>query len=494
MYLFSTLTKKLNIVWLKRDLRTSDHEPFFHAENHENDYIAIYIFEPKLLSHPDSSLRHQQFIYHSILDMNASLQPFNRHIHAFYANADEVFSYLTKAYSVAKIFSYQESGIKVSWERDKRVAEILKNNGVEWCEFENQSVKRGVNNRVGWDKDWYLYAHSERIQNAFSKSQLSIEKSPFDFDIKKHPDLEHYPKNYQPAGQSFAVKYLGSFLDERGKNYSKHISSPQKSRVSCSRLSAYLAWGNISVREVFQKVKNAPNYKSHKRSFDACLARLKWRSHFIQKFETDCNYELLCVNKGYEKMVYDNNDSFLQKWKEGKTGFPLVDASMRCLINNGWINFRMRAMLVSFLCHHLNQDWRRGVYHIAQLFLDYEPGIHFTQFQMQAGVTGINSIRIYNPIKQSIEKDPEGGFIKKWVPELRELDTPFIHRPWEMTPIDLLSKGIKLDYPAPIVEPIKAVKTSRSQLWSLRKDPLVKEESKKLLRIHVRPSVKNSRK
>jgi deoxyribodipyrimidine photo-lyase len=133
------LTKKLNIVWLKRDLRTSDHEPFFHAENHENDYIGVYIFEPKLLSHPDSSLRHRQFIYHSILDMNTSLQPFNRHIHVFYANADEVFSYLTKAYSVTKVFSYQESGIKVSWERDKHVAEILKNNGVEWCEFENQS-------------------------------------------------------------------------------------------------------------------------------------------------------------------------------------------------------------------------------------------------------------------------------------------------------------------------------------------------------------------
>lgn len=490
MHLYPTLTKKLNIVWLKRDLRTSDHEPFFHAENHENDYISIYIFEPNLLSHPDSSLRHQQFVYHSVLDLNKSLKPYKRNVHVFYANADEVFSYLTEEYSISKVFSYQESGIKTTWDRDKSVGKILKNRGVEWHEFENQSVKRGLNHRLGWDKDWYLYAHSECIQNTFSKSSPTLDKSPYDFDVKKHPKLGAYPNNYQPAGESFAVKYLNSFLDERGKNYSRHISSPQKSRVSCSRLSTYLAWGNISVREVFQKVKTAPNYKSHKRSFDACLTRLKWRSHFIQKFETDCRYELFCINKGYEKMEYDNNDSLLQKWKEGKTGFPLVDASMRCLINNGWINFRMRAMLVSFLCHHLNQDWRRGVYHIAQLFLDYAPGIHFTQFQMQAGVTGINSIRIYNPVKQSIEKDPDGEFIKKWVPELREIETPFIHRPWEMTPIDLLSKGITLDYPAPIVEPVKAVKTSRNQLWSLRKDPLVKEESEKLLKIHVRPSVK----
>ena len=136
----------------------------------------------------------------------------------------------------------------------------------------------------------------------------------------------------------------------------------------------------------------------------------------------------------------------------GKTGFPIVDASMRCLINNGWLNFRMRAMLVSFLCHHLHQDWRRGVYHMAKLFLDYEPGIHFTQFQMQAGVTGINSIRIYNPIKQSIEKDPDAIFIKKWIPELKEVPKELIHKPWDLSQIDLIDKNEAKRYAKPVVD------------------------------------------
>mgnify|MGYP000011617479 FL=1 len=164
----------------------------------------------------------------------------------------------------------------------------------------------------------------------------------------------------------------------------------------------------------------------------------------------------------------------------------MVDASMRCLINNGWLNFRMRAMLVSFLCHHLEQDWKRGVYHLAKLFLDYEPGIHFTQFQMQAGVTGINSIRVYNPVKQSIEKDPDAIFLKKWIPELSSIDNAFIHEPWKLTEIDLIDKIIPEIYKKPIISAKLARTEVIKKLWSLRKNELVKEESKRLLSVHVR--------
>ena len=146
----------------------------------------------------------------------------------------------------------------------------------------------------------------------------------------------------------------------------------------------------------------------------------------------------------------------------------------------------MRAMLVSFLCHYLEQDWRRGVYHLAQLFLDYEPGIHFTQFQMQSGVTGINSIRVYNPIKQSIEKDKNGVFLKKWIPELSSINNDLIHQPWLLTDIDLIDNPISETYRNPVISTSLASSDVKKQLWELRKNDRVKSESRRLLNIHVR--------
>ena len=472
------IENRCNIVWLKRDLRLQNQAALHAAESDGLPYRIIYIFDSNLIHHPDTSLRHLQFVHHAILDLNSRLERFNRRVEIFYGISPEIFEYLAGTTTLNKVFSYQETGIRLSWDRDKAVRKILFSHGIEWVEFPSNGIIRGIKNRQGWDKRWFETMNGSQIHNKYSQNQLVPLNHPFPLPAELEPSLQNYPAQYQPAGETKAWEYLESFTSGRGFNYHAHISKPLESRKSCSRISTYLACGNLSIQQAYQHVKNHPNYNHNKRAFSAFLIRLKWHCHFIQKFEVECEYETLCVNRGYETLKRKNNENYLQAWISGKTGYPLVDACMRAVTTTGWINFRMRAMLVSFLCHHLDQDWRRGVYHLARQFLDYEPGIHYPQFQMQAGTTGINTVRIYNPIKQSYDHDPEGIFIKQWIPELREVDPQYVLEPWKMPN--------QTQYPHTIIDARESGKQARKKIWGHRRTPEVKREKERILRTHTR--------
>ena len=246
-------------------------------------------------------------------------------------------------------------------------------------------------------------------------------------------ELEEIPKEHlvdrrqrQSGGEEQALQILKSFLQDRGKNFSKGISSPNSSWSSCSRLSPYLTWGNVSLRYVVRSVKQKQEENKRlkaagqnvdpgwARSLSAFLSRLHWRSHFIQKLEMEPELEkrdLCSAYQGLRRQPNDWNEHYYEAWRDGKTGFPFVDACMRCLRTHGWINFRMRAMLVSFAAYNLWLDWKRLAPHLARVFLDYEPGIHYPQLQMQSGTTGINAMRVYSVTKQSKDQDTKGRFL-----------------------------------------------------------------------------------
>lgn len=460
-----------------------DHLPLKLAIDDRRPTLLIGFLEPSLINAPQSDERHWRFVYESFSDLAEQLKFYNQQLYLLQTEVQEFFTRLTEQYQIKIIFSHEETGIQITYDRDKAVAEFCKTNGINWTETPTGGVIRGIRKRNNWPKHWYSKMEClvenpeiEQLQSVKLKGSL-INDLQVDSKFKtRHP-------SFQEGGESKAKLYLKSFFEVRVNNYNKHISKPEYSRKSCSRLSPYLAWGNLSMRQVYQAGKEASKNGGSKRNIQSFLSRLRWHCHFIQKFEMMDRYEYMNINPAYNEIRDNWSEQKYQAWETGNTGYPLIDACMKCLIETGYLNFRMRSMLVSFLTHHLWLDWKRGADYMASLFLDFEPGIHYPQFQMQAGTTGYNTVRIYNPVKQSEDNDPDAVFISKWVPVLKNLPLQFKHKPWTMTAMEENMYGVKIgkDYPFPIVDVKQTYKEASKNLWSIKNKRHTREEARKIL-------------
>lgn len=458
---------KLQIVWFKRDLRLADHAPLDAAVRSGRPLLPLYIVEPDYWQLPDVSRRHWHFIHNCLTGLHGELARVGADLTIRTGEAVSVLEDLRQRFGAFDLHSHEETGNAWTFKRDLEVAEWCRVHNVEWQEYPSHGVVRRLKTRDAWSM-----LRDTRMTAPLIAAPVQLIPSPGlipgEIPQKDHPMFGALNiGSVQQGGRVGGLNVLTSFINDRSRKYMQTISKPGISARHCSRLSAHIAYGTLSVKEVEKAVKGKvsclagihdTDAASHRRNLSAFLSRLAWRCHFVQKLEQQPEIETHCMHPAFEGMREPHhNEAFFDAWKQGLTGYPLVDASMRSLHENGWINFRMRAMLVSFASYHLWLDWRVTAPFMAQLFTDYEPGIHYSQFQMQSGVTGINAIRMYAPIKQSHDHDPEGKFIRRYVPELAHVSSQWIHEPWHMS-------EPPADYPLPIVDHDTAMKHARSEI------------------------------
>ena len=462
------------ILWFKRDLRLHDHAPLWHAAQLGHPVIPLYIVEPEYWNQPFASARHWRFVRECLMELSQGLEGLGQPLVIRKGSACDVIRTLNKEFGCDRLLAHEETADLWTYERDKSVRRLCRELGVEVQEYPTNGVVR----RLGSRDDWAKLRNQRMAEPVLPKPTRLVAYPDCRSDplpALDDPMFGTLMRAAQTGGRKAAVTDLTSFLTDRSARYVQHISSPQNSVTSCSRLSAHLAWGTLSAREVVQALESrkaalSPMDKPRfARNLKAFGSRLAWRCHFVQKLEDQPTLETHCMHPAFEGLRDEDFDPIkFDAWSRGATGFPFVDACMRSLIETGWINFRMRAMLVSFASYQLWLDWRKTAPVLARLFTDYEPGIHYSQFQMQSGVTGINAIRVYNPIKQSHDQDPSGRFIRTWVPELRNIDPEFVHEPW-LAKRSLFANDALGTYPAPIVNNAEAMRLAKDRIAAVRK-------------------------
>jgi deoxyribodipyrimidine photo-lyase len=444
--------------------------------------LPLYIAEPGYWRQPDTAARQWAFIAECLAELRAALAGCGAPLVVRRGEAVEVLEALARRHRIGRILSHEETGNLWTYARDRRVAAWARAAGIPWQEVPQPGVVRRLADRDGW---------AARRDAAMGRPPLpppalapvpDVEPGPIPTAAMLGLAADRCPHR-QAGGRSRGLDLLAGFLGPRGRDYRRAMSAPQTAERGCSRLSPHLAAGTLSPREVAQAAAAAAAAaagRGRAAGHAAFAARLAWRDHFMQKLEDQPAIETACLHPAAETLRPRQPDAArLAAWAAGETGFPFVDACMRYLAATGWLNFRMRAMLVSVASYHLWLDWRATGAVLARRFTDYEPGIHWPQMQMQSGTSGINTPRIYNPVKQGLDHDPAGRFTRAWLPELAAVPDALLHTPWRWP------GAARLAYPPPLVDPAAAQAAARAAVWGLRRRPGFAEEAARIVRRHA---------
>ena len=488
----------LHVVWFKRDLRLRDHTPLTTA-NLAGTILPLYIIQPQIIHAEDFDARHWEFIRGSLLELRQKLSALGTTLVVRQGDAVDILHHIHSTHRIAALYSHRETGNLASYSVDKSVATWATQHAIPWHQFDQSGVIRKLRTRTGWAARW-----EKRMAQPPAEELRQLLHPPHRIPPGEIPTAEQLRlpalggQTFQQPGEDAAWHTLDTFLQSRGANYNRALSSPLTAWEGCSRLSTHLSWGTISLRSVVQAARQRQQHLRELRALghptnyrlgalSSFLSRLHWRSHFMQKLEDFPQMETHNLWPAADGLrPIQPQEKHLRAWRDGLTGYPFLDACLRAVKATGWMNFRMRAMMMSFAAYDLWLHWRLPGLHLARCFLDYEPGIHWPQAQMQSGTTGINTIRIYDPVKQGLEHDPTGQFTRRWVPELATVPLPYLHQPWLMTPLQQQHSNVSLgkNYPNRIVDHAAAVRQAKEKIYALRQSAQAREQADAIQQKH----------
>ncbi|ERN40440.1 deoxyribodipyrimidine photolyase [Rubidibacter lacunae KORDI 51-2] len=459
----------IHVVWFRRDLRLRDNEAIARAAIGDVPVLPCFVVDPWFYEQPEISAHRVRFLFESLADLDTNLRERGNQLYIFSGTSVAVLQKLTQqlqaqGYRPALFFN-RDVQVPYGVDRDRAIARLYREQKLPIHLGLNYFLQPDGDRRSEWRDRYYSYLRQPQHPTpkcivspnplTLDIPQLGIPQLSFADLQQKYAHLWENGTDFFRGGETRAQAALGSFLESRYQGYHWKISHPWLTqRGATSHLSPHLTWGTISTRDAYQRTKaRAAELADNPKATFALKQfrdRLRWRDSAAQRLYLDPH----CVHHNLypefddcytETLPTDVHLNRLQAWQNGRTGFPLVDATMRQLRAIGWTNFRMRAMCATFLTINCGISWHHGALHYMNCLVDGDLAIDHWQWQAQAGITNplAKTFRIYNPTKNLQEKDADLRFVHYWVPELRGYSLP-----------DLLAGRYlgKCNYPAPILD------------------------------------------
>ncbi|WP_068808812.1 cryptochrome/photolyase family protein [Thauera phenolivorans] len=458
------------LVWFRRDLRAHDHAALHHALTHAERVHCAFVFDTGILDAlPSRSDRRLGFIHAALIELDAALDAASRTaggqgagLIVRHGRADAVLPALAAELGVDAVYAgrdYEPAAI----ERDSRVATALAGRGIGFRDYKDQVVferdevlTQGgtpfsvfTPYRKAWLKrlaaeglvDWAVAPHAGALAQK-SAGETVPTLASIGFDAGNLAELK------LPLGTSGGRALLEDF---RGRIARYQATRDFPALKGPSYLSPHLRFGTVSIRELVDLAGQAGGAGA-----DTWLSELVWREFYQMILWHHPRVVESAFRPEYERIRWADDEPGFAAWCAGRTGYPLVDAGMRQLAQTGYMHNRLRMVTASFLTKDLGIDWRRGERHFAALLNDYDLAANNGGWQWAAS-TGCDAqpwFRIFNPVTQSEKFDPEGRFIRRYLPELAKVPDRFIHAPWKMDAMDQRAAGVRIgiDYPGPIVD------------------------------------------